>query len=150
MTARTEGIKKQTPMTDVERGAHLRTLRTSKRLTQRGVAAMFGIDKAAVSEWERGKSRPTADKLATLDALYDAHGAVIRLYVTPEAPAVEFATKADHDALEVLVIELAEALRDLTAQIHPLRARGDNRYRELANRVARLEHQQGSSSSRSV
>lgn len=73
-------------MNDVERGRTLRELRKLTGLSQRDVGAHFGIDKNSVSLWERGKSRPTVDKLPTLDRLYNAEGAVLRLWSTEPQP----------------------------------------------------------------
>lgn len=38
--------------------------------TQREVAAILGVKESAVSKWERGMSRPRADKLPMLAKLY--------------------------------------------------------------------------------
>ncbi len=39
-------------------------------LTQCDVAKAIGVKGAAVSKWERGKSKPTADKLLAIAKLY--------------------------------------------------------------------------------
>ena len=38
--------------------------------TQREVAAIIGVKESAVSKWERGISKPRADRLPTLAKLY--------------------------------------------------------------------------------
>lgn len=38
--------------------------------TQREVATVLGVKSSAVSKWERGLSKPRADKLPTLAKLY--------------------------------------------------------------------------------
>lgn len=38
--------------------------------TQREVARILGVKESAVSKWERGVSKPRADKLPTLAKLY--------------------------------------------------------------------------------
>ena len=38
--------------------------------TQREVALILGVKESAVSKWERGLSKPRADKLPTLAKLY--------------------------------------------------------------------------------
>lgn len=58
----------------------MKELRLAAGLVGRQVGAHFDIDKAAVSEWERGKSAPSRDKLVELDKLYRANGEVLELY----------------------------------------------------------------------
>ena len=67
-------------MDPVERGARMAQLRKDVGKLQRQVAAEFDIDKAAVSEWETGKSSPDRRKLVRLDEMYEAGGEVLRLY----------------------------------------------------------------------
>jgi transcriptional regulator with XRE-family HTH domain len=59
--------------TDVERAAFGRRLaaaRADKQMTQTEVGVMFGLGKAAVSSWEKGRNSPTAEQLARLSAEY--------------------------------------------------------------------------------
>lgn len=101
-------------MNDVERGRRMRELREAVGLLQRQVGAEFDIDKAAVSEWERGKSSPDKSKLVGLDVLYRADGEVLALYGINRQPE-RYAT-----------IEMAEEglsqLRDLTDRVLRLEA----------------------------
>ena len=53
-------------------GQALTRLRVAAGLTQRQVAAHFGIDKSAVSSWETDRSLPNRAKLVGLDELYGA------------------------------------------------------------------------------
>lgn len=89
-------------MSDVERGRALAALRSATNLTQAQVGAAFGINKQAVSEWERGLSNPGRDRLAILDALYGADGRVLALY--------GFGTD-DVRKLRDEMVELARAVR---------------------------------------
>lgn len=102
-------------MDDVERGERLQALRKSASLTQKQVGDHFGIDKSAISEWERGLGRPTPDKIATLDRLYRAEGEVIELLIhdgTTGQTAIE--------GLRDVVKELAEIQRGLSVQVEAL------------------------------
>lgn len=57
-------------MTEAEHiGTRIRALRTAKKLTLQQVADEFGISRASVSEWESGRSKPDAAKLAKLALL---------------------------------------------------------------------------------
>ncbi len=59
-------------MTEAEHiGTRIRALRTAKKLTLQQVADTFGISRASVSEWESGRSKPDANKLAKLADLLD-------------------------------------------------------------------------------
>lgn len=57
----------------------IRSLRATKRLTQRKVADRLGLNVSSVTKWETGKSNPRADKLpllaetldCTIDELFD-------------------------------------------------------------------------------
>lgn len=101
-------------ISDVERGQQLQALRKTAQLTQRSVAGFFEIDKGAVSEWERGKSRPTMDKLATLDSLYGGTGAVFALYDVGKPTATED------------IAAIREMLRALTVQVLRVVAKVDD------------------------
>ena len=61
-------------------GQALTRLRVAAGLTQRQVAAHFGIDKSAVSGWETDRSLPNRAKLVGLDELYGAGGTLLRLF----------------------------------------------------------------------
>lgn len=119
-----------TTMDDVERGKCLRDLRDKQNLTQRQVGDVFGIDKASVSEWERGKSRPDVAKLATLDKLYGDTGKVLDLFgvgtVTP-SPSVGDETGELRRQLAEVVAEqkrMSERLASLGAEVARLSRRG--------------------------
>lgn len=59
-------------MTEAEHiGTRIRALRTAKKLTLQQVADTFGISRASVSEWESGRSKPDANKLAKLAELLE-------------------------------------------------------------------------------
>lgn len=47
-------------------GEKIRTLRLAKGLTLQALGDVFGINRASVSEWESGKSKPEPDKLPAL------------------------------------------------------------------------------------
>lgn len=102
-------------MDDVERGKQLRDLRKAAGLTQKEAGAHFGIDKSAVSEWERGLGRPTPDKIASLDQLYRADGAVIELLIHDETTG-----PTALENLRDVVEELAEIQRGLSVQVEAL------------------------------
>lgn len=47
-------------------GARLKQLRTRQRISKVKLAALVGVERQAVYEWENGKSQPRADTLASL------------------------------------------------------------------------------------
>lgn len=100
---------------DQVRGGQLKEMRTRARLSQRQVGDHFGIDKSAVSEWERGLARPTVDKLQRLDSLYGGTGQVLQLFdVGPPA------TEPTNTDLMVKLDEVLELVRRLgDRQRHP-------------------------------
>jgi transcriptional regulator with XRE-family HTH domain len=51
-------------------GVRLKEARSAAGLTQRAVAADFGISRQAVSAWERGQNLPTLMELRHLAVLY--------------------------------------------------------------------------------
>lgn len=65
---------------DRDRGQALKAMREAAGLLQRQVGAEFDIDKAAVSSWESGRSRPDVKKLRRLDEMYGQPGAVLALF----------------------------------------------------------------------
>ena len=48
----------------------VRELRLSKRMSQDEMGDMLGVSRAAVSEWEKGKSVPRLDKLAEITRFF--------------------------------------------------------------------------------
>lgn len=58
-------------------GARLRALRKARGLKGPGVAARIGVTRAALSNWEQGVSRPTAENLAALCREYKADDATL-------------------------------------------------------------------------
>lgn len=104
---------------DQVRGGQLKEMRNRARLSQREVAANFGIDKSAVSEWERGLARPTVDKLQRLDSLYGGAGKVLELFdvgasarPSDDSRAVA-ALRRDLTRLAEVVARLAEEMAEL-------------------------------------
>lgn len=65
---------------DRERGRALKDLREASGLLQRHVGAEFDIDKAAVSSWESGRTRPDVARIRRLDEMYGGTGAVLELF----------------------------------------------------------------------
>jgi DNA-binding XRE family transcriptional regulator len=63
-------------------GRQIFEARKARRLTQKDVAALAGVDEADVSNIERGAANPT---LATLEAVVGAVG--LELELRPRAPA---------------------------------------------------------------
>lgn len=120
----------------VERGARLKALRNQVGLFQDDVGAVFGINKAAVSEWEHGKSNPDRRKLLKLDELYGGTGEVLRLYEVAPVADNEREVLNRLDELEQLVRQLQrdlksalddglEGLADLMARVDRLEQRGE-------------------------
>lgn len=109
-------------ISDVQRGGQLKTLRESAGLSQGRVAAHFKIDKSAVSEWERGLSKPTLNKLKPLDKLYGGDGKVLALF---EVGAVSARRSGDStvETLRSEVTRLAEVVGRLSDEVAELRAR---------------------------
>lgn len=120
-------------MADVERGARLKELREAAGLLQRQVGAVFNIDKAAVSEWEKGKSNPSRSRLRQLDDMYNAKGEVLALFdvgANPDEMLIRLESNLDQlaarieerfDALDVrltdLTVETTNAMRALVNQV---------------------------------
>jgi len=50
-------------------GAHIRSVRSAKGLTQKEFADLFGVSQVAVSNWEKGTDRPAPRILAKLSTL---------------------------------------------------------------------------------
>lgn len=111
----------------------MRELREASGLYLRQVGAHFDIDKAAVQQWETGRSAPSRDKLAKLDDLYQAQGEVLRLYdVLPAVPpgddleALVSSLRADLEAERTerrfRVNELRDALEETVDNLRRLTA----------------------------
>lgn len=113
-------------MTDVERGRRMRELREAVGLLQRQVGAAFDIDKAAVSEWERGRSSPDKAKLVKLDEMYQAGGEVLNLY------------GVGVPSIDELVTRLA-AIEQVAREGVPVLGLLDQQVRALIGRVEALE-----------
>ncbi len=119
----------------MERGAQLRELREACGLLQRQVGAAFDIDKAAVSEWENGKSNPDRRKLVKLDEMYGGTGAVLRLYeVAPMSNGEDLAKRLD---------ELAEVVRRLQETFEAALQTGIANQQVIRERLDRLEQRGG-------
>ena len=52
-------------------------LRKAMKLTQAKFAELFGVTSRKVSEWEHGKSQPTAEQYEKINSLKDKHGGVL-------------------------------------------------------------------------
>ena len=50
---------------------HIRELRLSRRMSQAELGDIVGVSRAAVSEWESGKSVPRLDKLAEMARFFN-------------------------------------------------------------------------------
>lgn len=111
-------------MSDVTRGERLKQLREAAGLYQRQVAAVFDVDKQAVSAWEQDRANPSTDKIGRLDDLYRAGGEVLRLYgvtvlVDYRVGVLESEVtqlRAQVASLDDRVTELHEALATLSEQ----------------------------------
>lgn len=109
---------------DQVRGGQLKEMRTRARLSQRQVGEHFGIDKSAVSEWERGLARPTVDKLKRLDSLYGGAGEVLKLFdVAP--PSGRRSGDNTVETLRIEVTRLAEVVARLAEEFAEFRGRTD-------------------------
>lgn len=58
-------------MIKIDFAANLRSLRTSKGLTQSALAKMLGVDKRTVSAWENKVCEPSFSMLAKLCEIFD-------------------------------------------------------------------------------
>ena len=119
-------------MDSVERGRRLKELREAAGLLQRQVGAAFDIDKAAVSEWERGKSNPDRKKLVQLDELYEANGEVLELFDVRRVDEIDL-LRADVDRLNGEVSRLDASNVDLEATVRELAALVRERLRAAAD-----------------
>lgn len=120
-------------MDDVTPGQRLAALRKAAGLLQRQVGAAFNIDKAAVSEWERGKSNPGRDRLLALDEMYGADGEVLRLYgVAPD-------TSNQISQLRSEVVDLRETMERLRQEVAGLSTDAAGAAESLASRIDVIE-----------
>lgn len=109
-------------LSPVERGQLLRSLRTAVGLTQKQVGDHFGIDKAAISAWEKGGGIDRT-RLTDLDALYQANGAVLEAFGIPIRLLLD---KGDPTLAEVehgqqSIVNILRSLEDLRRALaaHP-------------------------------
>ena len=58
------------PINEKKVGEQISSLRKAKRLTQSQLGERLSVSYQAVSKWERGITKPRADKLPTLAKLY--------------------------------------------------------------------------------
>lgn len=126
-------------ISDVERGKQLGELRCAAKLTQRQVGEAFGIDKAAVSLWERGGSKPARDRLPMLDQLYGANGAVLGLFGFP-APSTSETTDEQVNRAEFTKLrgEVARLAREVALLLHEAGVQlGD----DLGSDASRVPHE---------
>lgn len=128
---------------DQTRGQRLAELRMEAGLKQRQVGAEFDIDKAAVSDWERDKTRPTVEKLARLDELYNARGEVLALFgiarsTLDERIAALEAEKASTSDAEERLLAIEAAVERLERRLPELQARAIKATGDLAGSIERL------------
>ena len=50
---------------------NIRKIRKSKKISQKSIASLIGVTQAAVSQWESGKTTPTAQNLIDLARILD-------------------------------------------------------------------------------
>ena len=50
---------------------NIRKIRKSKKISQGSIAALIGVTQAAVSQWESGKTMPTAQNIIDLARILD-------------------------------------------------------------------------------
>lgn len=50
---------------------NIRKIRKSKKISQESIAALIGVTQAAVSQWESGKTTPTAQNIVDLARIMD-------------------------------------------------------------------------------
>ena len=102
----------------------VRELRIKKGIQQKELALELGVSSAAVSNWEKGKSDPSGDRLKKLAEIFDTEPNVIlgrevtevgNLYV-PEDPAVCGKSETDQ-IIEMLLQKLDTQPRTEEARI---------------------------------
>lgn len=114
----------------VERGQHLKALRTRRHLTQRQVADAFGIDKASVSGWEAGGGI-SRDRIPQLDDLYGGSGEVLDLFGFG-SPAAHSELVTRIEVLETQVADLLAGREEMVPQLAIDRRRVADIYEQLA------------------
>jgi transcriptional regulator with XRE-family HTH domain len=92
----------------IEQGRGLARLRNEARLRQHQLAAAFGIQPAAVSSWETGRTRPEPERLHELDRLLGATGEVFALYGQPAV--ADGALSADVAAIRAVLESMMDDL----------------------------------------
>lgn len=111
---------------DLERrGLALKAMRNRQGLTQSQLADLIeGISPQAISEWERGKSAPSAGHLFALDDILEADGGVFDLYGHIVATENELLNRlsAAIDRVESELASLRRAFEAHLAEVH-----GDDR-----------------------
>lgn len=50
---------------------NIRKIREGKKISQKSLAALIGVTQAAVSQWESGKTMPTAQNIIDLARILD-------------------------------------------------------------------------------
>lgn len=109
--------------------------RRKKRLTQRQVGELIGVDPSALSRWERGEALPTAANVSRLASTYDL-GELELLRRVNEAKDEEIGTlRKDTSELATRLVEaidnfeaMAGEMRTLFGQIQKFMAdQGRNR-----------------------
>ncbi|MGN6118035.1 MAG: XRE family transcriptional regulator [Nitrobacter sp.] len=71
-------------------GSHLREAREAASLTQKAVAAHFGISRVSVSQWESDTTRPDVEKLTEIAALYGMDAAaLLAAYNSDDTPIIQ-------------------------------------------------------------
>lgn len=130
---------------DVELGHRMADLRKRAGLTQRQVAERFRIDKASVSEWERGQSKPDRDRLPELDRVYGAGGELLALFGFGPSATDPLEVRFTELAARVTQLEAVAGLRqqqvdDLTQEFDRLTATV-NRFLEVRRRRHAQERQ---------
>lgn len=115
-------------LSDVERGQQMKDMRKRAGMTQRQVAALFGMTASAVSEWERGNTTPEWTRLRPLDDAYGAGGALLAMF--GDAGAV-----TQYDALSARV----RAIEDRMAEVSPSAPQPALTMEALDERLSRVE-----------
>lgn len=93
----------QTPLTSVELGRFLKSLRRSARLTQKDAARVLDCSDTLISRFEKGKRTPNPPQLATLARAYgvDRHFVLLRAGVLELPGFEEMLRHSEHrEALE--------------------------------------------------
>lgn len=119
-------------MSPMDIGRELARLRDEAGLLQRQVGAVFDIDKSAVSQWEKGESTPTVDKIGRLDDLYGGRGEVLALYGIKTRDAEVAQLRANLKAVVAQVEALASQVGQLLG-VSTVRAETDENWPQQAS-----------------